>query len=83
MNKYEKAEEIMEGCGTGLVFPFHIEHHLRESDYFYNESYTQFHVHDFQSIVLRVWQDPKAFYLTDEDKEYYSKQELEVIAKLQ
>lgn len=79
MNRYDKAEVIMEECRTGLVFPFHINHALRESNYYYNEGYTEFHAHDFHDIVLRVWDDPKAFYLTDEDKEYYSKQELEVI----
>ena len=83
MNRYDKAEEIMESCRTGLVFPFHIDHQLRESDYYYNENYTEFHVHNFQSIVLRVWDDAKAFYLTDEDKQYYSKQEIEVIEKIQ
>ena len=83
MNKYDRAEEIMENYETGLVFPFHINHALRESSYFYNENYTEFHDHDFHSIIVKVWSDPKAFYLTEEDKEYYSKQELEVIENIQ
>ena len=82
MSNYYKAEEIMEGCGAGLIFPFHIDHSLKESDYFYNEDYTEFHEHNFDSLVLKVWNDPKAFYLTDEDKEYYSQQEIEVIEKI-
>lgn len=83
MSRYEKAQEIMNGCRKGLLFPFHIEHSLRQSDYFYNENYTDFHAHEFEEIVLRVYEDPRAFYLTEEDKEYYSKQELEVIEEIQ
>ena len=79
MSRYDKAEEIMDDCRTGLIFPFHINHALRESNYFYNEDYIEFHDHNFYDVVLSVWNDPKAFYLTEEDKEYYSKQELEVI----
>ena len=82
MNNFDKAEEIMESFMTGLVYPYHINHELRQSDHYYNENYTEFHDHDFHSIVLTVFEEPKAFYLTDEDKEYYSKQELEVIEKI-
>lgn len=82
MNKYDKAEQIMDECMVGLVFPFHIEHPLRVSEYYYNKDYTEFHEHDFESIVLRVSEEPEAFYLTEEDKEYYSKQELDAIEKI-
>ncbi|MBU9707090.1 hypothetical protein KSP24_09145 [Paenibacillus sp. AK121] len=64
------------------LYPYHINHDLRQSDYFYNKNYTQFHEHDFQSIVLRVSEEPEAFYLTEYDKKYYSTQELEVIEKI-
>lgn len=82
MNKYDKAEQIMDECMVGLVFPFHIEHPLRVSEYYYNKDYTEFHEHDFESIVLRVSEEPETFYLTEEDKEYYSKQELDAIEKI-
>lgn len=82
MNKYDKAERIMDDYRTGLIFPFHINHKLRQSEYFYNKDYAEFHEHDFYSVILRVSEEPKAFYLTKEDKEYYSKQELEVIEKI-
>ena len=82
MNKYDKAEQIMDECMVGLVFPFHIEHPLRVSEYYYNKDHTEFHEHDFESIVLRVSEEPEAFYLTVEDKEYYSKQELDAIEKI-
>ena len=82
MNKYDKAEQIIDNLGMGLVFPFHINHELRQSEYYYNKDYTEFHTHNFYSVVLRVSEEPKAFYLTDEDKQYYSKQELEVIEKI-
>ena len=82
MNKYDKAEQIMDNLGMGLVFPFHINHELRQSDYYYSNECTEFHAHDFYSIILRVSEEPNAFYLTEEDKEHYSKQELEVIEKI-
>lgn len=81
MNKYDNSEQIMDNHRTG-VYPYHINHDLRQSDYFYNKNYTEFHEHDFQSILLRVSDEPKAFYLTEDDKKYYSTQELEVIEKI-
>lgn len=69
----------MEKCMTGLFFPYHINHKLRQSERFYHKDYTLFHEHNFADLVKVVYDEPKAFYLTDEDKEYYSKQELEVI----
>ena len=75
----KSADEIMEECRTGLIFPYHINHALRQSKKFYNKKYIEFHEHSFDSIVFAVYDEPKAFYLTEEDKEYYSKQELEVI----
>ena len=65
MNKYDKTERIMNDCRTGLILPFHISHELKQSEYFYNKDYTEFHEHDFYSAVLRVSEEPKAFYLTD------------------
>lgn len=82
MNKYDKAELIMDEFMVGLVFPFHINHSLRVSEYFYNADYAEFHEHDFQSIVLRVSEEPEAFYLTEEDRKYYSKQELDAIEQI-
>ena len=82
MYKYNIAEQIMDKYRTGLVFPFHIDHELRQGGHFYNKSYTEFHEHDFHSIILRVSEEPNAFYLTEDDKEYYSRQELDVIEKI-
>lgn len=69
----------------GLVYPFHINHVLKSSisEHYYNENYVEFHKHSFNDIVKAVYADNKAFYLTDEDKEYYSKQELEIIGIIQ
>ncbi|WGT40414.1 hypothetical protein QH639_06480 [Lysinibacillus sp. 1 U-2021] len=77
MNNYNKTEQIMDNHRTGFLYPYHINHDLRQSDY-----YTEFHEHDFQSIVLRISEEPKAFYLTEDDKKYYSTQELEVVEKI-
>lgn len=32
MSKYDKAEKIMDDYRTGLIFPFHINHELRQSE---------------------------------------------------
>ena len=32
MNKYDKAEKIMDDYRTGLIFPFHINHKLRQME---------------------------------------------------
>lgn len=82
MNNFDKAEEIMERYRIGLIFPYHINHELKQGNCFYSEDYTEFHEHDFHSIVLSVYEEPKAFYLTENDMKYYSEQELEVIEKI-
>lgn len=69
----KSADEIMEECRTGLVFPYHINHDLRQSERFYHRDYAEFHEHSFNDIIYAVNDEPQAFYLTEEDKEYYSK----------
>lgn len=83
MSKYDNAEKIMEFYKIGLVYPYHIDHSLKRGNCYYNENYTEFHEHNFHSVVITVWNEPDAFYLTEEDMEYYSQQELEVIEKIQ
>ena len=41
MNKYDKAKRIMDDYRTGLIFPFHINHKLRQSEHFYNKDYAE------------------------------------------
>lgn len=52
-------------CGGEEIQIFHISHELKQSEHFYNKDYTDFHEHDFYSVVLRGSEEPKAFYLTD------------------
>lgn len=83
MQNYEKAEQIMNEHETNLIYPFHINHELKSGKRYYNEKYNDFHEHDFYTIITIVNDDKNAFYLTEEDKEYYSKQELNIIEKIQ
>ncbi|WP_256972595.1 DUF2538 family protein [Saccharibacillus sp. O23] len=76
-----RAGQITDNLRTG-IYPYHIRHDLRQSDYFYNEKYTEFHEHDFESIIVRVSEEPEAFYLTEDDKKYYSAKELEAIERI-
>jgi hypothetical protein len=82
MDFFEEMMEIMDNIRTSLYFPFHINHALRKSDSYYNESCTGFHEHWYHDIVRDVVKEPDAFYLTEDDKTYYSNQELEIIEKL-
>lgn len=79
MNQIEK---ILDECKTNLIYPYHINHKLKTNKYNYNEKYDAFHAHNFNDIILRVNENKKAFYLTDEDMEYYSKQEIDLINKI-
>ena len=79
IRKYNQVNKIMQDYQLNLIYPFHINHDLKQGKHFYNENYIEFHTHDFQSIIIRIVEEPHAFYLTDNDKKYYSKQELEII----
>lgn len=81
-NYKPKATIIMEDNCTGLVFPFHINHALKSDVNYYNPKINDFHAHDFNEIVVLANDDKKAFYLTEDDKEFYSKQELDVLNKI-
>lgn len=79
MNNCDRAEKILDDLGMNLIYPYHIDHTNKTGRYYYNENYTEFHTHDFNSLIIRASEEPKAFILTAEDKTYYSYQELKII----
>lgn len=82
-NYKPKASVIMEDFRTGLCFPFHINHAARTNDiHYFNPKINDFHTHDFYEVVVIANDEKQAFYLTDEDKIFYSQQEIEVLEKI-
>ena len=77
-------ERMEENVKFNLIFPFHIYHDKLISDITFNKEYPDsYHYHSFEDVLNLAYREPKALYFTDSDKEYYSKQELEFIEKVQ
>lgn len=72
-----------ENVKFNLIFPYHIDFKNLLGNNDYNLCYADnFHCHTFEEVLNKAYLEPKAFYLTSEDMEYYSKQELEFINKV-
>ena len=41
------------------------------------------HTHSFENVVQSLYESPESFYISSEDEEFYSKQELRYLKKLQ
>jgi translation elongation factor EF-G len=76
-------DQMEENTGFSLVFPYHINYDLIISDLYHNPKYPDdYHTHTFEALLEIVYKEPKAFYLTEEDKKYYSEQEMLFIQKV-
>lgn len=81
--KFSFIDQVEENTRYNLTFPFHIKHDELLGNDYYNPDYPDtYHSHSFESVLEKAYREPKAFYLTEEDKEYYSKQEITLIEKL-
>lgn len=75
--------QMEENVRYNLIFPYHINFDELQGRYTYNKDCVDlFHTHNFEQLLRVVYNEPKAFYLTDDDKIYYSKQELEFIERV-
>lgn len=84
MKKANLLELIENIACFNLFFPYHIYFDKLEGNLSYNPSYSdEFHGHTFDEILKIAYLEPFAFYLTDEDKDYYSKQEIKFLELLQ
>lgn len=73
-------EQMCENVKTSLIFPFHIKqeklHYEDGNNLYFNPDYPDsYHEHSFENVLRVAYQQPYAFYLTKEDKKYYSEQE--------
>jgi hypothetical protein len=83
MSEFSFIEQMEENVKFNLVFPFHIDFDKLIGNSDYNEEYSDsFHCHTFEEVLRKAYLEPKAFYLTQDDAEYYSAQELEFINKV-
>lgn len=81
--KFSFIDQVEENTKYNLTFPFHIKHDELIGNDYYNPDFPEtYHSHSFESVLEKAYREPKAFYLTEEDKKYYSEQEITLIEKL-
>lgn len=83
---YDKRflEQMSENVKYNLTYPYHITSDKLLGNYYHNPEYpNSYHTHSFPEVLNIVYLEPYAFYLTDEDKKFYSFQEIEFIEKVQ
>lgn len=77
-------EQMCENVKYNLTYPYHINFDKYLGNEYHNKDYpNSFHKHNFEDVLKVAYMEPYALYLTDEDKKYYSEQELEFIKKVQ
>lgn len=82
-NKFTFLDQMEENTKFSLSFPFHIQHDKLIGNDFYNKNFPDtYHCHSFEEVLHKAYREPKAFYLNDEDKKYYSTQEITFINKV-
>lgn len=74
--------QMEENCKFNLVYPFHIKSDALRGNLDFNLSLGVFHRHDFPSLLKVAYLEPYAFYLTEDDKPFYSNQELIFVEKV-
>lgn len=76
-------EQMEENTKFNLVYPYHLREDKVLGNISYNKDYADsLHCHYFDDVLHAAYLEPYAFYLTDEDKKYYSAQEIEFIDKV-
>lgn len=81
--KFSFIDQVEENVCFNLTFPYHIKFEDLLGNDFYNKDYKDaFHCHSFEDVLLKAYREPKAFYLTEDDRKYYSEQEITFIEKI-
>lgn len=76
-------EQMEENVKYNLIYPYHIDFEKYLDNEYHNEKYPDaYHKHSFEEILHVAYMEPYAFYLTEEDKKYYSEQEILFIEKV-
>lgn len=75
--------QMEENVKSGLVYPYHVHQDKLLGNITHNpDTPDGYHTHDYPGVVRIAYMEPKAFYLSDEDKKYYSQQEIDFIMKV-
>lgn len=75
--------QMEENTKFNLCYPYHIHKDKMLKPETLNPIFADsLHTHSFELLLKRAYQEPFAFYLTDEDRQAYSNQELEFIARI-
>ena len=86
MNSVSKGwflEQMEENVSFNLMFPYHVDFENLSGNHYYNKDFPDsYHTHNFVDLLNVVYNEPMAFYLTEEDKVYYSQQELDFIERV-
>ncbi len=83
MKIYNNLTSALEDVADiSFYYPFYAKHQeLTKNESKFVVGYT--HTHSFENVVEFLYQSPESFYISSEDKEFYSKQELRYLKKLQ
>lgn len=76
-------EQMEENVKYNLIYPYHIDFEKYLDNEYHNEKYPDtYHKHSFEEVLHIAYMEPFALYLTEEDKKFYSEQEIVFIEKV-
>lgn len=76
-------DQMEENVCFNLRYPYHMNREKMQNPGMVHPCFlNNLHTHSFEMLLKRAYQEPFAFYLTDEDMKSYSAQELEFIARV-
>lgn len=72
------------GANKERYMPYHINFDKALNPQSFNPDYADcYHKHDETGVIRTIYKEPYAFYFTDEDKTYYSEEELRMFSIVQ
>ena len=83
---YSLTDAMGDVAFTGFYYPFiykHVESKLVDGKWIKKEVVGHSHGHSFDEVVRALYESPESFRLEKKDLEYYSKQELEYLDRVQ
>lgn len=76
-------KQMEENTGFSLSYPYHIKKEDLLGNYEFSPNECgRYNEKSFEKLLNIVYLEPKAFYLTEDDKKFYSAQELEFINRV-
>jgi hypothetical protein len=76
-------DQMEENVRFNLCYPYHMNREkMQNPEMVHPCLLNSLHTHSFEMLLKRAYQEPFAFYLTDEDMKAYSAQELEFVSRV-